>query len=520
MLPEWFETARADAERRGLGHIVPVLEALRASGERLREAPWAEHATARIALRGAALAPAAVAPAPSADAAPPAPVTLPTIAETAAQLRSGDVSATALTEAALEAIARENPRLNAVITTTTDLARADAAAADADLRTGVDRGPLQGIPITIKDLVDVAGYPTTAASRVRQFDVAGSDAPVIARLREAGAVIVAKTNLHEFALGPTSEDSAYGPPRHPLDVTRLPGGSSGGSAAAVAAGIGFGSVGTDTGCSVRIPSALCGVVGLKPRFGDVPTDGVVPLSRRLDHVGPIARTVADARLLYLVMAGRPPIDDALVPELASLSAGVVTAGIVERLADDVRAPFEAALRALRAAGLVTSPAPLAILDDAAAAYLPICLADAAAFHAATLETQGRDYTPAVRSRLEAGRYVAAEDYARATQAQLVLRQAVDRALGRADVLLLPTSPITAPVIGATTVRFGTTEESVRNALLRLCQPFNLTRHPAITLPVPVAGGLPVGLQLVASDTERLLEIALAVEAVLAEAAHT
>ena len=517
MLPEWFDTARADAERRGLSHIVPVLEALRASGERLRQAQWADQATARIALGGATLAPAAIAPPPDPAAAATRPAApLPTIAETAAFLRSGDLTASALADATLDAIARDNGRLNAFITVTTDRARADAAAADADLRTGVDRGPLQGIPISIKDLIDVAGYATTAASRVRQFDRASTDAAVVTRLREAGAVIIGKTNLHEFALGPTSEESAYGPPRHPLDPTRLPGGSSGGSAAAVAAGLGFASVGTDTGCSVRIPAALCGIVGLKPRFGDVSTDGVLPLSRRLDHVGPLARSVADARLLYQVMAGRPVLDDALRPDLASLSAGIVTAAFASRLDDGVRGAIDAALERLRAAGLTTQPAPLGVLDDAAAAYLPICLADAAALHAQTLETQASDYSPGVRARLEAGRYVAAEDYARATQAQAVMRQAVDRALGRCDVLILATAPTTAPLIGATTVTFRDGTEPIRNALLRLCQPFNLTRHPAITIPVPpLAGGLPVGLQLVASDTERLLEIALAVEAALA-----
>jgi aspartyl-tRNA(Asn)/glutamyl-tRNA(Gln) amidotransferase subunit A len=517
MLPDWFETARADAERRGLSQIVPVLEALRASSERLRQAPWAEQASARIAPRGAALAPAAAAPPPPAGAAAPlTPADLPTIAATAARLRSGDVTASSLVEEALDRIARENPRLNAFITITTDLARADAAAADADLRTGVDRGPLQGIPISVKDLIDVAGYPTTAASRVRQFDVASTDAPVVARLREAGAVIVGKTNLHEFALGPTSEDSAYGPPRHPLDVTRMTGGSSGGSAAAVAAGLGFASVGTDTGCSVRIPAALCGVVGLKPRFGEVPTEGVVALSRRLDHVGPITRSVADARLLYHVMAGRPVVEDALIPDLASLSAGVVTGGFLDRLLDEVRAQLDAAQARLAAKGLTMKPASLAVLDDAAAVYLPICLAEAAALHAATLETQGGDYMPAVRARLEAGRYVAAEDFARATHGQDIMRHAVDRALGSADVLILPTSPITAPTFGTTSIRFGDVEEPVRAALLRLCQPFNLTGHPAITLPVPTStGGLPIGLQLVARDTDRLLEIALAVEAALA-----
>jgi aspartyl-tRNA(Asn)/glutamyl-tRNA(Gln) amidotransferase subunit A len=461
--------------------------------------------------------PATVAPPPDPSAAGTSPAAaLPTIAATAAHLRAGDLSAAALADAALDGIARENGRLNAFITVTTDLARADAAAADADLRTGVDRGPLHGIPISVKDLVDVAGYATTAASRVRQFDRATADAPVVTRLRQAGAVIIGKTNLHEFALGPTSEDSAYGPPRHPHDPGRLPGGSSGGSAAAVAAGLGFASVGTDTGCSVRIPAALCGIVGLKPRFGEIPTDGIVPLSRRLDHVGPLARSVADARLLYLVMAGRPAGEEALVPDLASLSAGLVTAAVTERLDGPVRAAMDAAIARLRAAGLATEPAPLGALDDAAAAYLPICLAEAAAYHAATLETQAADYTPAVRARLEAGRYVAAEDYARATQAQAMMRLAVDRALGRCDVLILPTSPIQAPLVGTSSVRLGETDEPIRNALLRLCQPFNLTRHPAISVPIPAArGALPIGLQLVASDTERLLEIALAVEAALA-----
>jgi len=239
------------------------------------------------------------------------------------------------------------------------------------------------------------------------------------------------------------------------------------------------SIGTDTGCSVRIPAALCGIVGLKPRFGDVPTEGVLPLSRRLDHVGPLTRNVADARLLYLVMAGRPARDEAVTPDLASLSAGLVDARFATRVDAAVRGAIDAALDRLRAAGLTTQPAPLGVLDDAAAAYLPICLADAAALHAATLETQASDYTPSVRARLEAGRYVAAEDYARATQGQVVLRQAVDRALGRADVLLLPTSPVTAPTFGTATIRFGDAEEPIRSALLRLCQPFNLTRHPAI-----------------------------------------
>src|SRR5215472_3300509 len=196
-------------------------------------------------------------------------------------------SATDRVEASLAAIAQHGERTNAFILVDADGARAAAQAADDERRRGVDRGPLHGMPISIKDLIDVAGQPTTAASRVRAGHVATKDATVVRRLREAGAVLLGKTNLHEFALGTTSEESVFGPVRNPHDPSRSAGGSSGGSAAAVALGMGVASVGSDTGGSVRIPAAVCGVVGLKPTFGEVPTDGVVPLSTTFDHIGPI-----------------------------------------------------------------------------------------------------------------------------------------------------------------------------------------------------------------------------------------
>jgi aspartyl-tRNA(Asn)/glutamyl-tRNA(Gln) amidotransferase subunit A len=221
-----------------------------------------------------------------------------TIAELARALRARDITAEAVTGGCLQRIADLNPAINAFITVLADDALGQARAADASIAAGRPPGPLHGIPISIKDLFDVAGTPTTAASNVRAGHVAGRDATAVARLRDAGAILIGKTNLHEFALGPTGEDSAYGPTRHPLDPTRLAGGSSGGSAASVASGMAFASVGTDTGGSVRIPAAACGLVGLKPAIGEIPTDGVVPLSPTLDHVGPLCRSVGDAALLY------------------------------------------------------------------------------------------------------------------------------------------------------------------------------------------------------------------------------
>src|SRR6185436_4717902 len=193
--------------------------------------------------------------------------------------------------------------INAFVHVCADSARAQATSLDRELAEGRSRGPLHGVPISLKDLLDLEGVPTTAASEVRQGHVAAADAAVVAALRAAGAVFVGKTNLHEFAMGTTNEDSAYGPVRHPLDATRSPGGSSGGSAASILAGMSYASIGSDTGGSIRIPSAACGLVGLKPAFGDLPLDGVVPPSASLDQLGPLCRTVEDTAIVYRAMRG-------------------------------------------------------------------------------------------------------------------------------------------------------------------------------------------------------------------------
>src|SRR5262245_10854829 len=226
-----------------------------------------------------------------------------TLAELSRCLRDRTLTAAAVTDRCLAQIAQRDASINAFITVLADEARAQARTADKELSAGHYRGPLHGVPISLKDLIDLRGTPTTAASRVRAGHIAADDARVTTRLREAGAVFVGKTNLHEFAFGTTNEDSAYGAVHHPLDLTRSPGGSSGGSAASVLAGMAFASIGTDTGGSTRLPSSVCGLVGLKPALGEVPVEGVVPLSLLLDHVGPICRSVEDAALVYHALRG-------------------------------------------------------------------------------------------------------------------------------------------------------------------------------------------------------------------------
>lgn len=443
---------------------------------------------------------------------------LPTVEAAGRELRAGRVTAVELVEECLRAIASNDARLNAFILVTGDVARRQAAEADRELATGIDRGPLHGIPLSVKDLFDVDGTVTSAASRVREGIVARQDAPVITRLKKAGAVLVGKTNLHEFAFGTTNEDSAFGPARHPLDESRSPGGSSGGSAVSVAAGMALASVGTDTGGSVRIPAAVCGLVGLKPTYGELPSSGVVPLSRTLDHVGPLARTVTDAHLLHGVLRGQTSRAPLRPHAVRALRIGVPRSYFCDLLEDDVRRSFEAALDALRDAGAMLVEVSIADTRLIAPAYLQIVFGDAAAYHAPTLEATPDRYTPNVRLRLEMARYVLAEDYVRARACADALRIQVDDALSGVDVLMLPTIPIVAPRLGQASVDFGGRQEPVRNVMLRLTQLFNLTGHPAVSIPMGVGqNSLATGLQIVgrSRQTDTLLDVAAGVETALA-----
>lgn len=445
-----------------------------------------------------------------------------TIADLAGALTRRETTSVALTEWCLERIATLNPRLNAFITVTADRALAAAHAADRVRAAGADTSALHGIPLSLKDLIDEAGVVTTAGSRVRHDVVATTDATVTRRLREAGAVFVGKTNLHEFAFGTTNEDSGFGATRNPVDDSRVTGGSSGGSASAVATGMSIASVGSDTGGSIRIPAAACGVVGLKPGWGEIPADGTVPLSRQLDHLGPIARTVTDAWLVHETLAGRAPRPEArlVARPLAGTRIGLLRGYFAERLDTEVEAVFDAAVETLRREGAMVEPVVLPHARDIGPVYLHLVLSDAAAYHAQTLARRPGDYTPNVRIRLEMGRYVLAEDYVRALRGRAVIAREIDHALAGRDVLVCPTMPVPAPPLGVTMVDVGHGQtEPVRNAMLRLTQPFNVGRQPALTIPCgrTRTSGLPVGLQLAGASghTSGLLEVGLSVERALA-----
>ena len=453
----------------------------------------------------------------------PNPLHATDIPTLAMMLRAGDTTSGALLESCLEQVAAHNATANAFITVTADRARAQARAADRELSAGHPRSPLHGIPISLKDLIDVEGVATTAASAVRGHHSAARDASVVARLREAGAIVVGKCNLHEFAFGTTNEDSAFGPARHPLDPTRSPGGSRGGSAASVVHGMAIASIGTDTGGSIRIPAAACGLVGLKPTYGEIPCDGVVPLSRSLDHVGPLCRTVVDTWLLYHVLAGHALPHDVRAavprgPAVSTLRVGVPRPYFLDKLDTDVRASFERAMEQLREAGAAIADVAIRHADDTGPVYLYVSFPEAAAYHARTLDTRPSDYTTPVRLRLETARYVLAEDHVRALRGRDCLTADVDQALDHRDVLMLPTLAIPAPPLGAASVQVGDQRESVRNIMLRLTQLFNLTGHPALTLPIePTPAGLPVGLQIVGrrGESRALIQVAASVEALLA-----
>ncbi len=554
---DWLEMAGADARRRGLEPVVPLLDGLATSTQALRDAATrmddAEEARAADADRARAAdyvdgadraggrhaglarhtdhADHARHPeharhadhlehmrlASTPEPAPPAG----SLADLSLRLSRGEIKSERLVEDCLEQIKARQPELNAFITVTADQALAAARAADREMAGGRHRGGLHGIPVSLKDLIDQAGLPTTAGSLVRKAHLASHDAPVTARLRAAGAVFVGKTNLHEFAFGTTSDDSGFGAAKNPLDPSRSPGGSSGGSAISVVTGMALATVGTDTGGSIRIPSAACGIVGLKPQWGEISTEGVVPLSRQLDHVGPMARTVSDAWMLYEVMVGAGVATGATLHESAieRLRVGVPRGYLFDRLDEDVERLVLGAIERLASAGAHIVEVEIPNVADTPHVYLPLVLADAAEYHARTLETQPRDYTPNVRYRLEMGRYVMGEDYVRAQRLRARLSREVDGALADVDVMALPALSIPAPTIGAATAPVKGGTEPVRAAMLRCTQLFNVTGHPALSMPCGLTrDALPAGLQLVGPrrGTTRLLQHALAVERVLGD----
>jgi aspartyl-tRNA(Asn)/glutamyl-tRNA(Gln) amidotransferase subunit A len=396
-------------------------------------------------------------------------------------------------DAALERIERMNPVLNAYLTVN-PRARVAARAAERTVAAGRPLGPLHGVPISVKDLILTRGMPTTAGSRVFGNGLPGDlDAAVVRRLRRAGAIILGKTNLHEIAMGVTTVNEHFGAARNPWDRERIAGGSSGGSAVAVAAGLDWGSVGTDTRGSIRIPAAACGVTGLKPTYGLVPTEGVVPLSPSLDHVGPLARSVEDAAILLGVMAGRGRLTEAWRAALDAPVTGL-RLGVCEYWLGDLDPAIAAAVRdalaLFRRAGCEVQEVSLPELEGAQEASGVITSAEAIAWHDEHLRRNAEGYGPLVRARLERGRDITALAYLGAVERQQRLARGFDRVFGEVDCLVGAVLPAFPPGIEE--------DRPVLEAFTRLNSPANMGGVPALALPAGAGeNGLPIGLQLMA-----------------------
>ncbi|MEU6723998.1 amidase [Nonomuraea wenchangensis] len=418
----------------------------------------------------------------------PGPFTGRTLTDLGRDLRSGRTTSAELTALALDAIAGGGAALNAFVTVDAAGAAKAARRADEELAAGIDRGPLHGIPAGVKDLIMIAGMRVTMGSRHFAGHVADEDAACVALLRRAGAVVVGTTTTHEFAYGPTGDRSAGGPARNPWDPSRMTGGSSAGSGAAVAAGLVPLALGTDTGGSVRIPAALCGAAGFKPAYGAIPADGVFPLSRTLDHVGVLAATASCCLLAH----------DALTASGLSETVDEVRVGWLE---PDSLFPTDprVAGAARAAAGQVAGEVRMApeVLELFRETYLAVQSGETAAVHAGRLATAPGLFDPEVLDRLRLAAEVPAWRYVRALEARRELEEHAEALFGPYDVLATPTVPILAPPIGAREAELGGERIQVRAALLAMTSPWNVLGRPALTVPAGFVDGLPVGLQLVA-----------------------
>jgi aspartyl-tRNA(Asn)/glutamyl-tRNA(Gln) amidotransferase subunit A len=447
------------------------------------------------------------------------------IEEAGRLLRRREISPVDLVQAALARIERLNPRVNAFLTVVADTAMRHARAAERELQRAKSKSLLHGIPIATKDNFYTRGIRTTAGSKILGDFVPKEDSDAAARLAGAGAILLGKTNMHEFAYGITSENPHYGPVHNPWALERISGGSSGGSAAAIAAGMCFASVGTDTGGSIRVPAALCGIVGLKPTYGLVSVAGTVPLAPAFDHAGPLARSVADLCVMLEAIAGKFPRGSPRPDHRAlrknrprRIRIGWPKEFYFERLDADVRRLVERAAQTLtKALNARVAEVPLNGLAESVESATNVIVAEANYYHESQGYFPGRaaEYGDDVRGHLEWGAKLPAVDYMRGLRSKSEVEAIFDAAFEKADVIVAPASPIPAPRIGETAVRVpGERETTVRIELLRMTRPTNISGHPSISVPCGfTATGLPVGLQLIGPKwgEARLLAIAQAYE---------
>jgi aspartyl-tRNA(Asn)/glutamyl-tRNA(Gln) amidotransferase subunit A len=422
--------------------------------------------------------------------------------EASAMLRRRAVSPVELTQACLARIERLNPVLNAFITVTAEQALRQARDAEAEIRRGNWRGPLHGIPIALKDLIDTAGVRTTAGSALFKDRIPQEDAEVVRRLNAAGAVLLGKLNMHEFAYGATSVPTYFGPVHNPWKTDRIAGGSSGGSAAAVATGLCYGALGSDTGGSIRQPAAYCGIAGLKPTYGRVSTRGAIPLSWSLDHLGPMCRSVEDAALLLQVIAGYDPREstslDAPVPDYAkalktkvsSLRLGIPRAIFYEQLDPEIDVAVKQAIDVLHKLSAGVRDVQLPRYQT-----LPVVAAEAYAYHARYVTKTPELYQPSTRTRIEGGAKITAEDYIQGRRELDRLRSAVAEVFADVDLLVTPTTPVPPSTI-ADAARSEIPPPGGVAPSLRNTQPFDIFGLPTISVPCGfTSAGLPIGLQI-------------------------